>query len=134
MASRGICVVIEDDHDIRDLIGLILSAEGFEVHSFETGTEGVMAAERLNPTLVTLDLGLPDMDGREAAKLIAAVSPAPILMITAFAEREDELHGIASGASAYLIKPFRPRQLREAALDLSPHELAPTPLAPTPLA
>ncbi|MFC8041598.1 response regulator transcription factor [Paenarthrobacter sp. NPDC057355] len=134
MTSRGICVVIEDDHDIRDLIDLILSSEGFDVHAFETGTEGVMAAERLNPALITLDLGLPDMDGREAAKLVAALTPAPILMITAFAEREDELQGMASGAAAYLIKPFRPQQLREAALELAPLELAPTELVPTPLA
>jgi len=128
MTARGICVVIEDDHDIRNLIELILGAEGFEVHAFETGTEGVMAAERLNPILVTLDVGLPDMDGRAAAGLIAAVSPAPILMITAFAEREDELHGIASGASAYLVKPFRPRQLREIALRLASSALASNPL------
>ncbi|MDI2036883.1 response regulator transcription factor [Paenarthrobacter nitroguajacolicus] len=129
MTSRGICVVIEDDNDIRDLIDLILSAEGFEVHAFETGTEGVMAAERLNPTLITLDVGLPDMDGREAARLVAAVSPAPILMITAFAERDDELHGIASGASAYLVKPFRPQQLREVAQGMVPQELATIPPA-----
>ncbi|MEV7660724.1 response regulator transcription factor [Paenarthrobacter sp. NPDC089316] len=127
MDSRRICVVIEDDNDIRDLIDLILSAEGFEVHSFETATEGLMAAERLNPALITLDVGLPDMDGREAAGLIAAVCPAPILMITAFAEHDDELHGIASGASAYLTKPFRPRELREAALALAPRELLAAP-------
>jgi len=65
------------------------------------------------------------MDGREAARLISAVSQAPILMITAFAERDDELHGIASGATAYLIKPFRPRQLRELALKLSPQNSHP---------
>lgn len=126
MASRGICVVIEDDADIRDLIDLILTDAGFEVHAFETGAEGVMAAERLKPALITLDLGLPDMDGREVAGLITLVCQAPILMITAFAERDDELHGIASGATAYLIKPFRPRQLRDLALGLCPQELSST--------
>lgn len=132
MTSRGICVVIEDDADIRDLIDLVLTDAGFEVHAVETGTEGVMAAERLNPVLITLDLGLPDMDGREVAGLITAVSQAPILMITAFAERDDELHGIASGATAYLIKPFRPRQLRELALRLRPTELASPSRCPKP--
>ncbi|MBT2584777.1 response regulator transcription factor [Arthrobacter sp. ISL-95] len=124
MSSQRVCVVIEDDADIRDLIDLILTDAGFEVHAVESGTEGIIAVDRLKPSLITLDLGLPDMDGREAARLIAAMSHAPILMITAFAERDDELHGIASGAKAYLIKPFRPRQLRELALRLSPLELA----------
>ena len=123
MNSQRTCVVIEDDPDIRELIALILAGAGFEVHAYETAHEGMTAVERLNPVLITLDLGLPDMDGREAARLISAVSQAPILMITAFAERDDELHGIASGATAYLIKPFRPRQLRELALKLSPQEL-----------
>ena len=123
MNSQRTCVVIEDDPDIRELIALILAGAGFEVHAYETAHEGMTAVERLNPVLITLDLGLPDMDGREAARLICAVSQAPILMITAFAERDDELHGIASGATAYLIKPFRPRQLRELALKLSPQEL-----------
>ncbi|MDR6438804.1 DNA-binding response OmpR family regulator [Paenarthrobacter nicotinovorans] len=132
MNSPRTCVVIEDDTDIRDLIALILTDAGFEVHACETGHDGVVAAERLNPDLITLDVGLPDMDGREAARLLAAVSPAPILMITAFAELDDELHAIASGATAYLIKPFRPRQLRELALQLSPHEPASGAVRPTP--
>ncbi len=131
MTSRGTCVVIEDDADFRDLIDLILTDAGFEVRAVETGTEGVMAAERLNPVLITLDLGLPDMDGREVAGLITAVSQAPIPMITAFVERDDELHGIASGATAYLIKPFRPRQLRELAVRLCPTELASSALSLT---
>lgn len=125
MNSQRTCVVIEDDADIRELITLILTDAGFDVHACETGHDGVIAVERLQPSLITLDLGLPDMDGREAAGLIAAVSSAPILMITAFAERDDELHGIAAGATAYLVKPFRPRQLRELALQLSLQELAP---------
>jgi two-component system OmpR family response regulator len=126
------CVVIEDDADIRDLIALILTDAGFEVHACETGHDGVVEAERLNPDLITLDVGLPDMDGREAARLIAAVSQAPILMITAFAELDDELHAIASGATAYLIKPFRPRQLRELALQLSPQHTASSTVQPNP--
>ncbi|MFB9857051.1 response regulator transcription factor [Paenarthrobacter aurescens] len=130
MGSQRKCLVIEDDPDIRDLIALILTDAGFDVQAVETGHDGLIAAERLKPSLITLDLGLPDMDGREAARLITSVSDAPILMITAFAERDDELHGIASGATAYLIKPFRPRQLRELALQLSPQETASSAVLP----
>lgn len=124
MTSRGTCVVIEDDADIRDLISIILTGAGFEVHAEETGSGGLAAVSRLQPVLVTLDLGLPDMDGRDVARHLRAVSTAPILMITAFAEREDELHGIAAGATAYLTKPFRPSQLRSMVQDLCPQRLS----------
>ncbi|NQD90086.1 response regulator transcription factor, partial [Paenarthrobacter sp. CM16] len=73
-------------------------------------------------TLITLDLGLPDMDGREVAGLLRAVTNAPILMITAFAAVGDELDGLAAGASAYLPKPFRPAQLRDLVDQLCPVE------------
>ncbi|MFE4197627.1 response regulator transcription factor [Paenarthrobacter sp. NPDC056912] len=123
MTSRGICVVIEDDADIRDLITLILTGEGFEVHGEETGSGGLLAVTKLRPALITLDLGLPDMDGRDVAQRLREVSMAPIVMITAFAEREDELQGMAAGATAYLIKPFRPSQLRSIVQELCPQRL-----------
>ena len=62
---------------------------------------------------MTVDLNLPDMDGLEAAQHIRARSDAPMLFITARAEFDDEMAGMASGAAAYLVKPFRPRQLTE---------------------
>ncbi|AOY74143.1 response regulator (plasmid) [Arthrobacter sp. TES] len=120
MSTRGACLVIEDDADIQGLISLILSAEGFEVHSVETGTAGLLAASQQQLALITLDLGLPDVDGREVARQLRTVSSAPLLMITAFAETADELAGMAAGASAYLTKPFRPAQLRALVTELSP--------------
>lgn len=122
--ARGLCLVIEDDEDIRDLLTLILVQDGFEVHAVETGTEGLrFAAGATDLALVTLDLGLPDMDGRDVARRLRILSSAPVLMITAFAESNDELDGMAAGASAYLVKPFRPAQLRALVREYCPQRL-----------
>jgi DNA-binding response OmpR family regulator len=120
LVSRGLCLIIEDDQDIRDLLTLILTRMGFEVHAVANGAHGVAAAWEHHPVLVTVDLNLPDMDGLDVARYIRTRSEAPMLFITARAEADDEMAGMASGASAYLIKPFRPRQLTEAVNKLCP--------------
>ena len=120
MGSRGLCLVIEDDRDIRDLLTLILTRMGFDVHAVGDGAEGVAAAWEHDPVLVTVDLNLPDMDGLDVARHIRARSQAPTLFITARSEVDDELAGMASGAAAYLTKPFRPRQITEVVNQLAP--------------
>jgi DNA-binding response OmpR family regulator len=121
MNSRS-CLVIEDDQDIRDLLSAILTGMGFTVHAEATGTAGLRAAETLDLDLITLDLGLPDLNGLDVARHLRTLSEAPILMITAWAEPTDELNGVASGADAYLTKPFRPHLLRELVRRLCPPE------------
>lgn len=131
MKSRGVVLVIEDDQDIRSLICVILTQMGFDVHAVASGAEGLAAARTLHPVLVTLDLGLPDIDGHEVAHRIRDLSEAPMLFITACAEPDDEMAGMASGAAAYLAKPFLPKQLRELVDLLCPAEgAAPVLLTP----
>ncbi|MBT2520885.1 response regulator transcription factor [Arthrobacter sp. ISL-28] len=120
MGSRGLCLVIEDDQDIRDLLTLILTRMGFGVHAVGNGVEGIAAAWEHHPVLVTVDLNLPDLDGLDVAQLIRARSQAPMLFITARSEVDDEMAGMASGAAAYLTKPFHPRQLTEVVNRLCP--------------
>lgn len=120
MSSRGVCLVIEDDWDIRDLISAILTRAGFEVHAVASGAEGVVVAGDLDPVLVTLDIGLPDMSGHEVALQIRKVSNAPLLFLTGRAGPDDEIAGMVSGAAAYLTKPFRLQQLRDTADQLCP--------------
>ncbi|WP_369745654.1 response regulator transcription factor [Paenarthrobacter sp. AMU7] len=120
MTSRGICLAIEDDEDISGLLEVILTAAGFDVRAEETGATGLLAADDLDLALITLDLGLPDMDGRDVARKLREVTGAPILMITAHTQPGDELEGMAAGASAYLAKPFRPAQLRALVQELCP--------------
>jgi len=118
--SRGICIVIEDDEDIAGLISLILTREGFDVRSVRTASAALHQLRRINPVLITLDLGLPDLDGLQIAKDLRELSAAPLLMITARASANDQLNGMAAGASAYLIKPFLPSELRDAVTSLCP--------------
>jgi two-component system, OmpR family, response regulator len=112
MSESRVGLVIEDDHDIRELVRVVLVQAGFDVQVASSGSAGVLAAKELNPAVITLDLGLPDIDGFEVARQIRQFSDAYIVMLTARAEELDTLIGLESGADDYLTKPFRPRELR----------------------
>ncbi|PPF54037.1 DNA-binding response regulator [Clavibacter michiganensis] len=112
MDSGRVALVIEDDGDIRQLLEVVLRQGGFAVHSAGTATEGVRLAEEVAPDVITLDVGLPDFDGFEAARRIRLVSDAYIVMLTAQGEEVDTLLGLEAGADDYIVKPFRPRELR----------------------
>lgn len=111
---------MEDDDDIRDLISVVLARAGFKVTAVATGGEGIAAAADPATALVTLDLGLPDMDGHVVARAIRALTTAPLLFLTARSEEDDVLAGMASGAAGYLTKPFHPKELKELAGKLCP--------------
>jgi DNA-binding response OmpR family regulator len=119
--EQHVCLVIEDDPDIRGLITAVLGRAGFDVLTAKSGAEGIVACAAAGHalSLITLDLGLPDNDGYVVAQALRALSPAPLLFLTARAEEDDILSGLAAGAAAYLTKPFRPGTLRETALSLS---------------
>jgi two-component system OmpR family response regulator len=112
MSEARVGLVIEDDQDIRELVRTVLAQAGFDVTVAGSGSEGVKAARALNPDVITLDLGLPDIDGFEVSRQIREFSDAYIVMLTARAEELDTLIGLESGADDYLTKPFRPRELR----------------------
>jgi two-component system OmpR family response regulator len=120
METKRVCLVIEDNDDIRGLITVVLTRAGFDVRAVASGAEGIAAAADSCVSLITLDLGLPDMDGHVVARAIRALSSAPLLFLTARSEQDDYLAGMASGAAAYVTKPFHPKELREVALRLCP--------------
>ena len=107
-----VAVVIEDDADIRNLLGAILTQAGFTCHAAETGAEGIAAVREHQPIITTLDISLPGMDGFEVARQIRAFSSTYIIMLSARDEEVDTLMGLDAGADDYLTKPFRPRELR----------------------
>jgi two-component system, OmpR family, response regulator len=109
---RRVAVVVEDDSDIRNLLDAVLTQAGFETYSVFDGLEGVEAVRRYNPTVTTLDVSLPGIDGFEVARRIRAFSSTYIVMLTARNEEIDTLIGLDAGADDYLTKPFRPRELR----------------------
>ena len=118
MEQQRVCLVVEDNDDIRGLITVVLSRAGFQVRAVGTGAEGIAAAADPAIALVTLDLGLPDMDGHVVARAIRALSTAPLLFLTARSEDDDVLAGMASGAAGYLTKPFHPKELSDLAAQL----------------
>lgn len=110
--DRRVAVIVEDDDDIRHLLGTVLAQAGFDVVPCANGMDGVEAVRRVDPTIITLDVNMPGMDGFETAKRIRAFSDAYIVMLTALGEEIDTLQGLESGADDYITKPFRPRELR----------------------
>lgn len=105
-------VVIEDDDDIRHLLETVLTQAGFEVTARPNGYDGIEAVRAISPTVVTLDVNMPGIDGFETAKRIRTFSDAYIVMLTALGEEIDTLQGLEAGADDYITKPFRPRELR----------------------
>ena len=112
MSEPGVAVVIEDDEDVRNLVDAILKEAGFVVHSAATGREGVEVVRHQQAAVVTLDIGLPDMDGHEVLRRIRQFSDAYVLMLTARQDETETLTAFLTGADDYVRKPFLPRELR----------------------
>jgi two-component system OmpR family response regulator len=105
-------VVVEDDRDIRELITHTLTDLGMVVTAVDTGPGGVAAVRAVNPDLVTLDLGLPGIDGIEVCRQIRETTDAYIIMVTARADEIDRLLGLETGADDFMAKPFSLRELQ----------------------
>jgi len=109
MAQRKTILIIDDDSELREALTEQLELhEEFQASGAAAAAEGVRAAKEGRPDLVLLDVDLPDMDGREACRLMRnAGVTAPIIMLTAAATDSDTILGLDSGASDYVTKPFR---------------------------
>ena len=90
---------------------LHLAHEGYAVALAADGAEGLRLARELKPSLIVLDLMLPEMDGLELCRTLRADSDVPIIMVTARVEEEDRLRGLNLGADDYVTKPFSPLEL-----------------------
>ena len=104
-------LVIEDDPDIRALLGEFLGREGYEVRALETGRLATQTIAGFAPALVILDIMLPGEDGFSVCRRIRAESQVPIIMLTAKTGDIDKIVGLEIGADDYLGKPFNPREL-----------------------
>jgi DNA-binding response OmpR family regulator len=105
-------LVVEDDEDIRALIEFTLQTQGFAVTAVDSGLAGVDAVRETEPDLITLDLGLPGIDGIEACRRIREISDAYVVMITARDDEIDRLLGLETGADDFISKPFSARELK----------------------
>ena len=106
--SRKI-LIVDDDAELRDALGEQLSLyEEFRAVAAENGRLGVDAATAGQIDLVIMDVGLPDIDGREAARILRRNGfKAPIIMLTGHDTNSDIILGLESGANDYVTKPFR---------------------------
>ena len=106
-------VVIEDDHNISDLVAMYLRRDGFRVVQAEDAERGLAAIERESPRLVIVDLGLPgELDGLDVCRRLAAdTPPVPVLILSARDDEVDRILGLELGADDYVTKPFSAREL-----------------------
>jgi len=107
-------VVIEDEEDILEVIAHNLKREGYEVVTSTSGEDGLEKIERVAPSLVILDLMLPEIDGIELCRKLKAdplTQGVPVIMVTAKGEESDVVLGLGVGADDYVTKPFSPKEL-----------------------
>ncbi len=104
-------VIVEDDVFLREELQNIVEKEGYSVESissFDTPVEDIMAAE---PSLILLDLNLPNLSGFQICRALKARGIGPILVLTSRNQLRDELHALELGADDYLTKPCHPKRL-----------------------
>mgnify|MGYP000265932541 CR=1 FL=1 len=104
-------LIVEDDRNIADLLRLYLEKEGYEVAIAYTGIQGVEKFREVQPSLILLDVMLPEMDGWGVCRTIRAESKVPIIMLTAKGETEDKVNGLKQGADDYITKPFEMKEV-----------------------
>ncbi len=104
-------LVVDDDHNICELLKLYLENEGYTVFVANDGQEAVNVFQTKSPELVLLDIMLPKMDGWQVCREIRKTSSAPIIMLTAKGETFDKVLGLELGADDYVTKPFDAKEV-----------------------
>jgi two-component system response regulator RegX3 len=105
-ASRPTVLFVEDEASIYEPFSGALARAGFAPTVVRTASEALESAERLKPSLVLLDLNLPDGDGLDVCRELQRHSDVPILMLTARGTETDRIIGLGLGADDYVVKPF----------------------------
>jgi two-component system KDP operon response regulator KdpE len=111
MNENETILVIDDELQIRRLLEITLSASGYKVLQSSTGKEGLVEAATLHPSLVILDLGLPDADGVEILKKLREWYSKPVIVLSVRDSEKDIVSALDNGANDYLTKPFRSGEL-----------------------
>jgi len=104
-------MVVDDDQDLAEMLGIVLNGAGFEVDLVNRGDEAMELFRAQSPDLVLLDVMLPGIDGIEVARRMRAESMVPIVMLTAKGDTHDVVLGLEAGADDYMVKPFEPSEL-----------------------
>ena len=110
MAKNKI-LIVDDDANIAELIKINFESEGFDTITASNGREAVDKFRTENPSIVIMDVMMPEMDGWEACREIRKTSNTPIIMLTAKGETFDKVLGLELGADDYMVKPFETKEL-----------------------
>jgi len=99
-------LVVDDDPNIRRVLGVALRARGYDAVSTEDGTGALKQAAATHPDVVVLDLGLPDIDGMQVLAALRSQTRAPIIILSGRADATDKIDALDAGADDYITKPF----------------------------
>ncbi len=111
MTDDRTILIIDDEVQIRRLLEISLSTYGFRTIFATTGREGLVAAATHSPSLVILDLGLPDMDGMKLLNTLREWYTKPVIVLSVRSSEDDIITALDGGANDYLTKPFRSGEL-----------------------
>ena len=104
--TNPLLLLIEDDPQFQRLLSTTLESQGYQVLAAATGQEGLIAARNRQPSLLILDLGLPDIDGQEVIRRLRKWSEVPIIVLSARNQENEITQALDNGADDYLTKPF----------------------------
>lgn len=113
--SRGRILVVEDDHDIANMLRIYFTGQGYDIEAVHRGADALKKTQQQSPQLIILDINLPDTDGYTLCKTLRTNSRTrhiPVIFLTEKDERSDRIAGLELGADDYITKPFDIEELR----------------------
>lgn len=108
---RDKILIVDDEHEIADLIEVYLKNENYKVYKFYSGKDALECIEKEELDLAILDIMMPDINGFSLCQKIREKHVFPVIMLTAKDEETDKITGLTLGADDYITKPFRPLEL-----------------------
>ena len=123
MSGQRLILVADDDEDILALVKAVLERSGHEVVAVVDGAEALATVRTRKPDLAVLDITMPQVDGLEVLRRLRAdeeTAALPVVLLSAQAQEADIERGFVTGASAYIKKPFSPRELAARVAQLLP--------------
>jgi two-component system, OmpR family, KDP operon response regulator KdpE len=111
MNEKETILIIDDEKQIRRLLEITLSANGYKIIQSSNGRDGIVDAATQHPSLILLDLGLPDIDGQEILIKLRDWYQKPVIILSVRNSEEEIIQALDNGANDYLTKPFRTGEL-----------------------
>ena len=111
MNENETILIIDDELQIRRLLEITLSANGYKIIHSANGKDGLVDAATFHPSIIILDLGLPDIDGHEILKKLREWYSKPVIVLSVRDSEKDIIEALDNGANDYLTKPFRSGEL-----------------------